>query len=67
MPRDVPAPEPPTTLLEVDLGDSELVVREHPDGMFTLDMPEPRLVAGPEHFEQIVRGFDAIARAKGWT
>ncbi len=49
-------------LLELEFGDSELVVRRHPDGMVTIDIPEPRLLVNEAQFQQIVKGFRNINR-----
>jgi len=54
-------------LLEVELGDSELVVREHPDGLFTIDVNDERLVVNAEQLQPIVVGFARIGQLKGWT
>lgn len=39
---------PPTTWIETDLGDTEFKVDEHADGMFTIDVPDDRLVLNAE-------------------
>lgn len=51
----LPAPE---TLLELDLGDDELVVKQHPDGMVTFEHAEPRLLVNEEQFKQILDAFE---------
>ena len=55
-------------LLEVDFGDSALVVREHPDGLFTIliNNDEP-LIANADQMQTIVGGFMQIGASKGWT
>lgn len=64
----VPRPKPaqPTTLLEVDLGDTALVVREHADGLLTIEVNDERLIVNADQFHTVVTGFVAIGRAKGW-
>ena len=53
-------------LLELDFSDDELVVRQHPDGLYTIDMALGRLVLNEEQFGEVVTGFVEIGRAKGW-
>lgn len=67
MPRTLHAPAvPPTTWLEADLGDTEFKVDEHSDGMFTIDVPDDRLVLNAEQMKGIVQAFARIGLAKGW-
>jgi hypothetical protein len=62
------APQPRAPLLEVDFGDTELVVREHPDGLFTVHVDDQQpLVVNAEQMQQIIGGFMQIGKAKGWT
>jgi hypothetical protein len=64
MPRDV---VPPTALLEIDFGDTEFVVREHRDGLFTLHLDDqPPLVVNADQMQTIVGGFLQIGKTKGW-
>lgn len=65
MPRVERAPA--AILFEADLGDGELVVREHPDGQFTIDLNDARTVINVERMQEIVGGFMQIGRIKGWT
>jgi hypothetical protein len=51
------------TLIELDFGDSELIVREHPDGVFTLDVNDTRLVLSREDFHLIARAFASLQMA----
>ena len=48
-------------LLELDFSDDELVVRQHPDGMFTIDMALGRLVLNEQQFFQVLEGFIEVA------
>ena len=48
-------------LLELDFSDDELVVRQHPDGMFTIDIAGGRLLLNREQFDQALKGFRQIA------
>lgn len=57
---------PPTTWIAADLGDTEFKVDEHADGMFTIDVPDDRLVLNADLMKDIVEGFVRIGRAKGW-
>ena len=49
-------------LLELDFSDDELVVRQHPDGLYTIDMSIGRLVLNEEQFQQVVEGFTKLNR-----
>ena len=62
-PNVVPAP---VTLLEADFADSELLEKEHADGMFTVDLDDTRLVVNEAQFQTIVVGFVKIGKEKGW-
>lgn len=44
-------------LIEVDFGDTELVVRRHPDGMVTIEIPEERVVISEADFQRVLRAF----------
>lgn len=44
----------PTTLLDLEFGDDGIVAQKHPDGMYTLDVSNTRLVLSAEQFDQIV-------------
>jgi hypothetical protein len=57
----------PSVLVEVDFGDAELFVREHPDGKFTIDLNDERVVATADQMRDIVAGFVRIAQEKQWT
>lgn len=53
-------------LLELDFGDNELIVRQHPDGMYTLDVSDPRLVLSAQDFQRVVDGvMEAWRRRPG--
>jgi hypothetical protein len=67
MPRPETIPPAPVTLLEVDFGDAELVVREWPDGAFTLDLNDERVAVSAEQMMEIVGAFMEIGKTKGWT
>lgn len=54
-------------ILEVDLGDAELVLREHPDGLFTLRLNDEEIVVNGEQLQTIVGGFLQVGQTKGWT
>jgi hypothetical protein len=58
---------PPVVWLELDLGDTAVVVREWPDKMFTLDLDDTRLVATADQMREIVEPLVALAKEKGWT
>ena len=49
-------------LLELDFGDADLVVRLHPDGMYTIDIPEPRLLLNEEQYVKVLKGFAFLAQ-----
>lgn len=66
MPRTTAPAAPPVTWVEADLGDTEFTVQEHSDGMFTIDVPDDRLVLNAETMQPIVEGFVRIGREKGW-
>lgn len=67
MPREATlTAAPPVTWLEADLGDTELRVLEHADGMFTVDVPEDRLVMNAEQMQPIVVALARLGKAKGW-
>lgn len=57
---------PPVVWLELDLGDTELVVREHSDGAFTLDVDDTRVVLNADQMRDIVLPLVTLGRAKGW-
>lgn len=65
MKADVAAARKP--LLEVALGDAELIVREHPQGDFTLHLNDEQIVVTAEQLQTIVGGFVTIGHTKGWT
>lgn len=50
----------PTTLLELEFGDDGIVVQKHPDGMYTLDVSNARLVLSKEHFEELLDGLRGL-------
>jgi len=66
MPRPDRVPPPAVTLLEADFGDAELVVKEHADGMVTIDLDDTRLLVNEAQFQTIVGGFAKIGKEKGW-
>lgn len=45
------------TLLELDFGDAEFVVKHHPDGMYTVEMSSERLVLNEEQLLEMLRAF----------
>jgi hypothetical protein len=56
-----------TTRLELDFGDADLVVREFSDGMWAIEVNGmDRLLVNTDQMRDIVTGFVAIGRAKGW-
>jgi hypothetical protein len=65
--KEAPA-TPPTVWLELDLGDTEVLLREHHhDGAFTLDLDgEQRLLVNADQMAEIARAFVTLAAAKGW-
>lgn len=67
MPEAAKQPES-TVLLELDLGDDELVVRQFSDGMYTLQHSEPRLLLNEEQMREVIRKLAIdIGGAKGWV
>ena len=55
-------------LLEVDLGDDELVVRQFSDGMFTLAIGAGQLLMNQEQMREVVRKLAIeVGGAKGWV
>ena len=60
MPKESAAPTEPEVLLDLDFGDAELTVRLHPDGMFTIDLDEPRLLLNRDQFMKVVAGFASL-------
>jgi hypothetical protein len=65
--KTVPVRPAPSLLFEVDLGDSALVARLHPDGMYTLDINSEVVVVDADQMRAIATGFVGLAKAKGWT
>ena len=51
------SPLPSAVLLEIDLGDDELMIRQFADGMVTLEHGEPRLLLNAEQWQQVLDGF----------
>jgi hypothetical protein len=66
--REAPAVTLPTVWLDLDLGDTEVLLREHAhDGLFTLDIDgEQRLLVNADQTAEIARAFVTLAAAKGW-
>ena len=57
----------PVKLVEVELGDTDLVVTEHADGMFTFMIDgDVRLLLNAEQMRTVLRGFMTMKKAKGW-
>lgn len=44
----------PTTLLDLEFGDDAIVVKKHPDGMYTLDVSNARLVLAATQFWELL-------------
>lgn len=66
-PNARPAPPPPTRWIDIDLGDTEVVLEEFPDGAFVLHVPvDGRLVLDRDQVQAIVGGFDRLGKEKGW-
>jgi hypothetical protein len=61
------APTQPVRLLDVDLADAAIVVEEHPDGAYTLDVSDTRLVLTPDQLQVIIGAFLQLGKTKGWT
>lgn len=55
------AVDKPTVLIEVDLGDTALVVTEHLDGNFTLDVNSERVVMGSGQFNEFLAACVTVA------
>ena len=53
-------------LLELDFSDDELVVRQHPDGLYSVDVATGRLLVNEEQMRDIVREFARLGNEKGW-
>ncbi len=66
-PRPRPAPVAPTVLLELDLGDQELVVAEYPDGVIVLRVDDHPLRLDAAQLESLVAAFRTLGTARGWT
>jgi hypothetical protein len=62
-----PASDPrPVRWVEVDFGDTELVVQEFPDGMFAMDLDEKRLLVNGDQMQQVVGAFLRLGKEQGW-
>jgi hypothetical protein len=65
--KETPVPlTKPVKWIEVELGDTDFTVTEHPDGMFTIEFTGARLVVNAEQLRSITDGFITLAREKFW-
>lgn len=58
-----------TVRLDLVFADTNIVVREFTDGMWTLTINDDegnRLLATEAQFKKFVEGMDALKRGKGW-
>lgn len=53
-------------LAEVEFGDADLVVTEHPDGLFTLNLSDSQVVLDGAALAKVMYAFIDIGRTKGW-
>lgn len=66
-PREHPAPLEATTLLELAFGDQEFIVAEYRDGVVVLRIDDnPPLLVNLDQLREVVVGFRALGKAKGW-
>jgi hypothetical protein len=60
----------PRAWIVEDFGDSDVIVREFPDGIFAVQVNgsrEGEVLLRPEDMQRLVGAFERIGKDKGWT
>ena len=55
----------PTVVLDLDLGDDAFVVREHSDGMVTIETTDRDLLLSGDQFRRLLERFVELAAERG--
>ncbi len=56
-----------TTSIDLDFGDTDLLVRQFSDGMWSISVDDSQLLIDSEQMQRVVGAFLRIGKELGWT
>jgi hypothetical protein len=62
-----PQPKPPERVVDLDLGDGEVLLCEFEDGMFSLMVSQDTTLLSADQARELALRFVMLAKTKGWA